>query len=139
MSAPIKIGELECLDAAATAAPWRSMGAGNQYLECSYTPRLVRAATIPELPRPWNPHAMVAFMKLDAAEVSRFKSNDAALIAAARNALPALLRLARAAARINELVGTETEECQAEAWGQLDAALEPFDFSSAVDSRSGLG
>ena len=67
-------------------------------------------------------------------------TEDSARVAvAARNALPALLRLARAAARINELVGTETEECQAEAWGQLDAALEPFDFSSAVDSRSGLG
>lgn len=131
MSAPIKIGELERLDAAATDAPWRSMEDGNQYLECSYTPRLVRAATIPELPRPWNPHAMVAFMKLDAAEVSRFKSNDAALIAAARNALPALLRLARAAARI---VGTETEEGQDAAWEELDAALVPFDFSSAEPS-----
>ena len=47
-----------------------------------------------------------------------------------REALPALLRLARAAARINELVGTETEEGQDVAWEELDAALRAFDFGS---------
>ncbi len=44
--------------------------------------------------------------------------------------LAALLRAIRAAARINELVGTETEQGQAEAWEELDAALAPFDFGT---------
>lgn len=40
----------------------------------------------------------------------------------------ALVRLARAASHINELVGTETEEGQAAAWEELDAALAAFEF-----------
>lgn len=50
-----------------------------------------------------------------------------------RHSVPALIRLARAAARINELVGTETEEGQDAAWEELDAALAPFDLGT-VDS-----
>lgn len=42
--------------------------------------------------------------------------------------LSALIRVVRAAARINELVGTETEEGQDAAWEELDAALAPFGF-----------
>lgn len=61
---------------------------------------------------------------------------SARVAVAARNALPALLRLARAAARINELVGTETEEGQAEAWEELDAALAPFDFGDSEEARA---
>lgn len=49
-----------------------------------------------------------------------------------RDAVPALLRATRAAARINELVGTETEEGQAAAWEELDSALAPFDFGGAA-------
>lgn len=38
----------------------------------------------------------------------------------------ALVAAVRAAMRVNELVGTETEEGQAEAWEALDAALAKF-------------
>lgn len=42
--------------------------------------------------------------------------------------LRAMARAIRAAARINELVGTETEEGQDVAWEELDAALAAFRF-----------
>lgn len=38
-------------------------------------------------------------------------------------AIRALIRIARAAAHVNELVGTETEDGQDVAWEELDAAL----------------
>lgn len=37
--------------------------------------------------------------------------------------------VAKAAARVNELVGTETEDGQAEAWEELDAALGDVQFA----------
>lgn len=46
----------------------------------------------------------------------------------------AMLRVVRAAARVNELVGTETEDGQAEAWTELDAALAAFDFGPTAPS-----
>lgn len=57
--------------------------------------------------------------------------------------LRALCRVARAAARINELVGTETEDGQGVAWEELDAALAAFDFGNseacfAIDSQARL-
>lgn len=141
MSTPIKIAELERLDAAATAGPWRPMESGNQYLECGYLPtaKCVATARIPELPRPWNPHAVISFMKLDAAEESRFKSDDAALIGAARNALPALLRLARASDRYAWMLskdgpGEDEEHVVVEIVAEWVAARAAFDFTNQEPS-----
>ena len=89
---------------AATPGPWRSMRRGNQFIEAKYLPtaRVVAASEIPELVRPWNPHACISFMKLDAAETARFIDADADFIAAARTGYPEALRdlkLARAEIR----------------------------------------
>lgn len=45
------------------------------------------------------------------------------------SAIRVLIRVAKAAARVNELVGTETEDGQAEAWEELDAALGDVQFA----------
>jgi hypothetical protein len=78
---------------AASPEPWISMREGNQYLECSYMPtaKLVGASRVDGLPRPWNPHAMISFMKMDAAEVSRFKDADADFISNSRYDIPTML------------------------------------------------
>ena len=135
MSEPIKIAELERLDAAATAAPWRSFEDGNQYLDCGYLPtaKCVATARIPELPRPWNPHAVIAFMRLDKAEESRFRTDDARLIAEMPSTLPALLRLARAADRYAWMLskdgpGEDEEHVVTEIVAEWKAALAAFDF-----------
>lgn len=82
--------------AATTPGQWRSMNEGNQYLGTHYLPtaKLVGASRVDGLPRPWNPHAMVAFMKLDPAEVSRFVDADADFIAMSREDMAFLLSLA---------------------------------------------
>lgn len=103
MSTRIDVKALEQLEAAATPGPWVPDGGGGLIIDDDY----------------------------DAHPI-----DDAAhgpFLAAMRNACPALLRAARAAARINELVGTETEEGQAEAWEELDAALAPFDFGDTPE------
>lgn len=94
-----ELDRLAELEGKATKAPWRSMRAGNQYVKTRYMPtaECVGASEINELPRPWNPHAMVSFMKLDAAETSRFKDDDGDFLAALRNSAPALIALAREA------------------------------------------
>lgn len=52
-------------------------------------------------------------------------------------AIRALIRVAKAAARINELVGTETEDGQDVAWEELDEALRAvkLDESQNDDGR----
>jgi len=50
-------------------------------------------------------------------------------------AIRALIRIARAAARVNELVGTETEEGQDVAWEELDAALAAVHIDQNDDGR----
>jgi hypothetical protein len=66
---------------AATQIPWRAMRDGNQYLQgASISPRCVGTSRIEGLVRPWNPHAVIAFMKLDAAEECRFTDEDADFI-----------------------------------------------------------
>ena len=83
------------LDGEATPGPWRSMRDGNQCLGTRYMPtaKTVAASRIEELPRPWNPHAALAFgLKAEAHEVSRFKDADADFIAHARTACPTLAR-----------------------------------------------
>lgn len=84
---------LRALHEAATKTPWRSMRDGNQYVETRHMPtaKCVATSAIPEVVRPWNPHAVIAFMKLDDANESRFCDADADLIAESRNSLPALL------------------------------------------------
>lgn len=61
--------------------------------------------------------------RIDLSRIEAAAPNDVSL-----DDLRALSRAVRASARINELVGTETEEGQAAAWEELDAALAPFDF-----------
>lgn len=80
---PARLAEIRARLDAATPGPWRSMREGNQFLNCKYLPtaKCVGASRVDGLPRPWNPHAVISFMKLDAAEVSRFKDEDADFIA----------------------------------------------------------
>ena len=79
---------------AATPGPWRALEDGNQYVETDYMPtaKCVAAARVEGLPRPWNPHAYVAFgMPAEKHEESRFLSADAHLIANAPSWLSQLL------------------------------------------------
>ena len=78
----------------ATPGPWCSARDGNQYIETSYLPtaQLVGASRIEEIRRPWNPHAYVSFgITAEDHETARFLDADADFIAAAREAVPALL------------------------------------------------
>lgn len=97
--------DLRRLLAEASAAPWTSMRVGNQYVGTRYLPTatVVGASKIPQLPRPWNPHAVISFMTLDAAEESRFFDADADLIVALRNHAEALLDVADAAREVRQL------------------------------------
>ena len=84
----------------ATPGPWRSMRDGNQYINTGYIPtkKCVGASKIEEIPRPWNPHAYLAFgMSAEMFEISRFLDADADFIAQAREDIPALLSALEAA------------------------------------------
>lgn len=80
----------------ATAGPWKSMRSGNQYLGATkYLPtaKCVGTSRVEGLERPWNPYAMIGFMKLDNAEESRFKDADADFISNARTDLPIAIEI----------------------------------------------
>jgi hypothetical protein len=86
--------ELRRLEAAATPGPWRSMRDGNQYTNTRFLPtaKLVGASRLEGVTRPWNPNKYVTFgFTPEEFETPRFLDADADLIAAARNAMPALL------------------------------------------------
>lgn len=90
----LDIPHLRELLAKATPRPWRAMRDGNQYVNATYLPtaKLVGASRIEGPRRPWNPHAYIAYgFKPTEFETVRFVDEDADLIAAAVNALPALL------------------------------------------------
>lgn len=76
--------------------------------------------------------------RIDLRRIEDAAPNDVSI-----DALRAMARAIRAAARINELVGTETEEDQDAAWTELDAALAPFgcgpsEARFAIDSQARL-
>jgi hypothetical protein len=91
---------LRSLAATATPGPWQSWAQGNQNLYAfesarktdppqpkgisRYLPtaKIVGAAIIPQLARPWNPHAVMAFGTMDRAWQARFRQEDADYIAA---------------------------------------------------------
>lgn len=86
--------QLQELLAKATPGEWRAMRDGNQFIDTKYNPTrtCVAASRIPELKRPWNPSALLAFgFKPEEYETSRFTDADADLIVAMHEALPALL------------------------------------------------
>ena len=94
----IDLKAIEERAAKATPGPWRSMRDGNQYIETRYLPtaKCVGASRIQELPRPWNPHAAIAFgQTAESHEVSRFLDSDADFIAHARTDIPALCQEVR--------------------------------------------
>ena len=106
----IKVSELEKLDASCEEAPW----------ELDDT-RVYNSALSGEV---------------YANGVGFWEEDDLAMAVAARNALPALLRLARAAADPEVLIGLEfanMEESPPGVWDkqitELRAALAPFDFT----------
>jgi len=83
--AQVDLVKLEALAKAATPGPWMSLRDGNQYIETSYLPTAkgVGASRIPEIARPWNPHAYVRFgFRPTEFETARFKDADADFIAA---------------------------------------------------------
>lgn len=90
---PEFLAEMRRLEKAATPGPWQSMRDGNQYIDpLGPTAECVGASRLVPVVRPWNPYAYVRFgFKPDELEKPRFLDADADLIAAARNALPALL------------------------------------------------
>ena len=78
---------------AATKGPWQMREQGNQYVNTRKVSKgdLVAAAVVAGIQRPWNPHAMVAFNKLDEAEEARFIQADAEFIVHVRTAHPQAL------------------------------------------------
>lgn len=95
-----EIDALAKLEAKATPGPWASLRDGNQYVETNYIPtaKLVGASRISGVRRPWNPHALLAFgFRPEEYETVRFVDADADLVAALRNAAPALIQAAREA------------------------------------------
>ena len=104
---PEQVAELRRLWEQSTQGHWKAMADGTQYLETTYLPtaKPVVCARIEELPRPWNPHAYVAFgFKPKEFETSRFVEADADWIAAAHNHFEALLAAAEREQRLRELL-----------------------------------
>lgn len=78
----------------ATKGPWSTFADGNQYKDTIYmsTAKLVAAYKIPEIVRPWNPHAYLSFgFTPKEFETARFIEEDAEFIAHARQDVPALI------------------------------------------------
>ena len=88
---PSRLDEIKERAKKATKGPWKAMEDGNQYIHGPkgdrYLPtaKVVASARVDGLIRPWNPHAVMAFMKLDDAWVCRFLSDDAQFIAHSRD------------------------------------------------------
>lgn len=102
-----KLTEIKTREALATKGPWRAAEQGNQYHNTMYMPcaKLCASSVVPELVRPWNPHAYLARgFKPSEFETSRFFSTDARFIAHARTDIPYLV------AEIERLLGEK------EAW-----------------------
>lgn len=123
MSAPIKIADLEQLDAAATPGPWVHLcmhDAQTDWPNGEWQRRVCRTSPMQGVYAPDEGHDRVV--------------DNAALIARMRTALPALLRLARAANavadNINPDVGCKKPcpDCE------FHRALAAFDFGTEEPS-----
>jgi hypothetical protein len=107
-----ELGELAEKYEKATPGPWRSFRDGNQYIETRYMPtaKCVGASRLDGVVRPWNPHSYVAFgLKAEEHETARFLDADADCIAAIHSAFPALLFMARRAAKAEGEMAYERE------------------------------
>lgn len=89
-----QLNEWQKLSGAASPGPWKSMRNGNQYLNTTYLPtaRVVATSVVQGLPRPWNPHRLLAFgLSAKDYETSRFLDEDADFISMAREAIPQMI------------------------------------------------
>lgn len=124
MSAPIKIAELERLDAASSLGPWR---------------RALKSHDGALTERVWSDEdGPVAFTSYEGITEGAHTA-DAYLIAAMRNALSALLRLARASDRYAWMLskdgpGEDEEHVVGEIVAEWVAARAAFDFTNQEPS-----